>query len=114
MTSVLTQAFSRNDVEVVVVDDGSTDDTWLLLKSMAEEEPVHVCFTKTTRGRQQQEMSGPKGREGFSGFWMPMTDWLTVLLRFLIAQRLNFRAWIWFLADISLSMERKTGGKIFL
>lgn len=37
LTSILTQ--SVTDIEVIVVDDGSTDDTWAILTRMAEEDP---------------------------------------------------------------------------
>lgn len=76
VNSVLAQAVSRNDVEVVVVDDGSTDDTWFLLKSMSEKEPRLRAFFQENRGPAAARNAGAEKARGEFVWFLDADDCL--------------------------------------
>lgn len=77
LASVRRQSLGPDAIEVIVTDDGSTDETWPYLKSLAREWPQLTIF-------RQQNSGGPsagrnRGIESASGrylFFLDADDWL--------------------------------------
>ncbi|MBB11203.1 MAG: hypothetical protein CL550_09700 [Alcanivorax sp.] len=64
INSVLEAAKARSDVEVVVVDDGSTDETWQLLSSMACKESRLRVFRQDNQGPSAARNAGAERGRG--------------------------------------------------
>ncbi|WP_272962720.1 glycosyltransferase family 2 protein [Alcanivorax jadensis] len=69
INSVLRAAAERSDVEVVVVDDGSTDETWALLTAMADKDGRLRVFRQDNQGPSAARNAGAgRGRGEFVWF----------------------------------------------
>lgn len=70
MTSIMIQTIGVKNLEVICVDDASTDDTWIHLKAWEKLFPDNIILIRL-------ETNGRQGRARNLGFQRVSTDWVS-------------------------------------